>query len=92
MRFAVVQGTVTLSQCHPSFQGATLKLATPVQGAELVPPQPSYDDALVVWDDLGAGIGDLIAISEGAEAAQPFQPHVKPVDTYGAALIDNVSL
>ena len=41
-------------------------------------------DPLVVWDELGAGNGSLIALSEGAEAAQPFRPDIKPVDAYNA--------
>jgi hypothetical protein len=34
----------------------------------------------------------LIAISEGAEAAQPFRPELKPVDAYCAAILDSVDL
>ena len=52
---------------------------------------PAADD-LVAWDDLGAGIGDLIATSEGAEAAQPFRPEAKPVDVYNAAILDQVDI
>ena len=39
-------------------------------------------------DELGAGIGSSIAISEGREAAMPFYPEVKPVDAYNAAILD----
>ena len=49
-------------------------------------------DPLVIWDELGAGEGDLVAISEGGEAAQPFRPELKPVDAYCAAILDNVHL
>jgi ethanolamine utilization protein EutN len=49
-------------------------------------------DELVAWDELGAGIGDLIATSEGAEAAQPFRPVAKPVDVYNAAILDRVDV
>lgn len=52
---------------------------------------PTADD-LVAWDDLGAGIGDLIATSEGAEAAQPFRPENKPIDVYNAAILDRVDI
>jgi ethanolamine utilization protein EutN len=47
---------------------------------------------LVVWDELGAGNGGLIAVSEGREAAEPFMPQIKPVDAYNAALIDSIDL
>ena len=40
--------------------------------------QPPQADEMVVWDDNGAGIGSLIAVSEGAEATQPFRPELTP--------------
>jgi microcompartment protein CcmK/EutM len=46
----------------------------------------------VAWDDLGSGDGQLVAFSEGGEAAQPFQPDAKPVDAYVAALIDRLDI
>ena len=45
-----------------------------------------------MFDELGAGLGCRIAISEGGEAAQPFYPELKPVDAYNAAILDNVSI
>ncbi|HMP05754.1 MAG TPA: EutN/CcmL family microcompartment protein, partial [Lacipirellulaceae bacterium] len=54
-------------------------------------PEP-HAETLVVWDELGAAPGALIAVSEGGEAAQPFRPHLKPVDAYCAAILDNVHL
>ena len=36
------------------------------------------------------GMGQLVAFSEGGEAAQPFQPEGKPVDAYISALIDQI--
>ena len=41
-------------------------------------------------DQLGAGVGSRIAISEGREAAMPFYPEVKPVDAYNAAILDTL--
>ena len=46
----------------------------------------------MAWDDLGAGDGQLVAFSEGGEAAQPFRPLDKPVDAYIAALIDHLDI
>ena len=92
MRIAKVIGTVTLNRCHPSFEGARLRLAVPLSLAEIRGErQPGADD-LVVWDENGAGIGSLIAISEGAEATQPFKPEMKPVDAYASAIIDSIDL
>ena len=44
------------------------------------------------WDELGAGVGDRISLSEGPEAAQPFRPELKPVDAYNSAILDHVDL
>jgi ethanolamine utilization protein EutN len=49
-------------------------------------------DELVAWDELGAGLGDRVAISEGAEATQPFRPALKPVDVYHAAILERIAL
>jgi carbon dioxide concentrating mechanism protein CcmL len=43
----------------------------------------------VVYDELGADIGQTIAISEGREAACPFSKPT-PVDAYCAALVDEI--
>lgn len=92
MRIAKVQGTVTLSRCHTSFDGASLRLATPLTLDELPSGDRPTGDTIVVWDGLGAGEGSLIAVSEGGEAAQPFRPENKPVDAYCAAILDELSL
>jgi ethanolamine utilization protein EutN len=93
MRIGEVIGTVTLNRCHPSFVGTRLKLAVPLALQDLLGSKsPPQADTLVVWDDLGAGVGSKIAISEGGEAAQPFRPHDKPVDAYCAALLDQIDV
>lgn len=92
VRISKVVGTVTLSRSHPAFQGARLKLIVPLSLDNLTQHTPPTADELVAWDELGAGIGDLIATSEGAEASQPFRPQVKPVDVYNAAILDQLDL
>jgi ethanolamine utilization protein EutN len=92
MRIAKVVGTVTLNRCHPSFVGARLRLVVPLSLTDLRgQSQPSADE-MVAWDDNGAGVGSLIAISEGAEATQPFRPELKPVDAYASAILDEIHL
>ena len=49
----------------------------------------SKDPTLVVYDDLGAGVGQTIGFSEGREAAQPFDPPI-PIDAVSAVLVDEV--
>jgi ethanolamine utilization protein EutN len=92
MRIAKVVGTVTLNRSHPSMSGAPFKLVVPVSLAELADGREPAADVLVAYDELGAGVGSLIAISEGREAAQPFHPEVKPVDAYNAAILDHVNV
>jgi len=92
MRIAEVIGTVTLSRVHPSLRGGRLRLIIPLSLAHLQGRTDTLPDVMVSYDDLGAGIGQYIAISEGAEAAQPFRPNLKPIDTYTAAILDRVEL
>lgn len=92
MRIAEVIGTVTLSECHPTFDGATLKLAVPLTLDDLTKDGPSDEDILVVYDEFSAGIGSRIMLSEGGEAAQPFKPNWKPVDAYNAGLLDEINV
>lgn len=90
MRIGEVIGTVTLNRSHPSLVGARLKLTVPLSLANLTGAAPIAGEELVVYDELGAGIGSRIAISEGGEAAQPFYPNMKPVDAYNAAILDQI--
>lgn len=92
MRVAEIIGTVTLSRRHPSFQGARLRLARVLTLENLQEGTESTADPIAVWDELGAGLGDRIALSDGAEAAQPFRPEMKPVDAYNSAILDAVNL
>lgn len=92
MRIGKVIGKVTLNRSHRSMLGATFKLAAPMTLDELAEGAEPAAEALVVYDELGAGLGSLIAISEGGEAAQPFAPNPKPVDAYNAAILDTVDV
>lgn len=87
-----VLGNVTLSRCHPDYVGGRL-LVTESVGATLIGgPAAKEPDLVVVWDDLGAGIGAQIAVSDGAEAAQPFRPALKAVDAYCTAILDTIHI
>ncbi len=92
MKVGEVIGTVTLSRSHASLAGAVYRLVVPLTLEELASGTVPTAEALVVYDDLGAGVGSRIAISEGGEAAQPFYPHDKPVDAYNAAILDTVNV
>ncbi len=92
MRISEVIGTVTLSRRHPSLTGATLKLAVPLSLSNLRGKDRRRAESLVVYDELGAGVGSRVAISEGREASNPFYPEVKPIDAYVAAILDEVNV
>ncbi len=88
MRLGSVIGRVTLSVRHPAFHGERLLLTLPWTAATCRgEAQTSF--SIVVYDELGAGPGQTIAISEGREAACPF-PQPTPVDAYCAALVDEI--
>ena len=88
MRMGTVVGRVTLSVRHKRFVGERLLLTLPWKG-DTFKDQQTFDPAIVVYDQLGAGVGQQIAISEGREAACPF-PNPTPVDAYCAALVDEI--
>jgi len=92
MRISKVVGKVTLSCCHPNLKGAIYLLANPLTLDNLLDESDTLAGEIVVYDELGADEGSLIAISEGGEAAQPFLPENKPVDAYAAAILDRVNL
>ncbi len=94
MKLGSVIGRVTLSQTIPALIGARWLIVSPFtrdhfqQGRE-TPPGLSKDPSLVVYDDLGGGVGQTIGYVEGREAAQPFEEPT-PVDAINAALIDEI--
>ena len=87
MRMGTVIGRVTLSVKNKKFLGERLLLTLPWNRGTFEGKE-TFDPSIVVFDQLGAGAGQPIAISEGAEAACPFK-NPTPVDAYCAALIDN---
>ena len=88
MRIADVVGTVTLNRSHPSLLGARFKLVVPLNWENLAGRCDEPMEEIAAFDELGAGVGSRIAISEGREAAMPFYPEVKPIDAYSAAILD----
>lgn len=93
MRIAKVIGHVTLSRQHDLLAGVQWKLAIPLAEKDL---RDKNDDPkaeeLVVYDELSTAEGQLIALSEGAEASMPFYPNNKPVDAYNAAILDKIEI
>ncbi len=92
MRIAEVIGTVTLSRIHPTLEKHRWIIAVPFSLKALQQNLPSDGEDVVALDQLGAGQGQRIGISEGVEAAMPFHPERKPLDAYCAAILDQVSV
>ena len=90
MRIGEVIGTVTLNRRHPSLEGARFKLVVPLTWDNLTGKSDESAGEIAVFDELGAGIGSRIAMSEGREAAMPFYPDAKPIDAYNAAILDTL--
>jgi microcompartment protein CcmK/EutM len=92
MRLGHVIGKVTLSAAEPALRGARFLLVQPLSREQFAgaPMEPlAKGPTLVIYDDLGAGLGHVVGFTEGAEAAAPF-PNPTPVDAYNAAIVDTV--
>ena len=92
MRIAEVIGTVTLSRAHPSLARARWVIGVPFSLRALQEGLPPDGEDMVIFDNLGAGHGNRIGVSEGAEAAAPFYPEPKPLDAYCACILDQIAI
>lgn len=92
MRIAEVIGTVTLSRCHPTIQGYRWIIGVPYSLKALKSNAAPDGEDLVILDELGAGQGQKIGVSEGVEAMMPFHPNKKPIDAYNACILDAVAV
>jgi carbon dioxide concentrating mechanism protein CcmL len=94
MRLGTVIGRVTLSATVPALEGARWLIVSPFtrehfqRGSE-TPAGMSTDPSLVVYDDIGGGVGQTIGFVEGREAASPFVTPT-PIDAVNAALVDEI--
>lgn len=87
-------GRVTLSRSEKSLTGGRYLIVSPfsreqyAQGLAGVSGM-GKDPSLVVYDDIGGGVGDVIGYEEGAEASQPF-PQPTPIDVFNCVLADEM--
>ena len=89
MRLAYVRGTVTINPRVDALNGRRLVVLEPVTMENLRARNGRVGGkALIAVDELGAHEGQLVAFTEGREAANPFWPQNAPVDAYCAMLID----
>lgn len=93
MRLGHVIGRVTLNAADAALSGARFLVVQPLSREQFAgaPLEPLASGAsVIVYDDLGAGVGQIIGFTEGAEATAPFE-RPTPVDAYTAAIIDRIT-
>lgn len=94
MKLGTVIGRVTLNRAVNSLKGGRFLLVSPFGHEQFAagldaPASMSKDYSLVVYDDLGADVQQVIGYEEGREAAQPFvQP--TPLDAISIVLVDEM--
>ena len=91
MRLGRVRGHVVLNQCLPALRGTRLLIVEPVTAASLAAGDTlGGGKSLVVADHLGPAEGQIVAFTEGREAANPYWPEKAPVDAYCALIVHNI--
>jgi len=98
MRIAQVKGRVTLNRSLGDWPVGSLLICEAVDARALqsgetdVVRHKPMPESLVVLDQIGAGVEDWIAVSEGREAAMPFHPSKRPIDAYCVAILDTINV
>ncbi len=92
MRLGQVIGRLTLNAYEPTFQSGRFLVVLPLSRKQIgggpLKPLPQ-GNSLVVYDNLGAGLGNIISYVEGREASVCF-PEPTPVDAFNCAIIDEM--
>ncbi len=92
MRLGIVRGHVTLIPAVPELLGKTLVVLEPVTMANLIARNGlGGGKSLVAVDALGAAGSQMVAFTEGREAANPFWPDQVPVDAYCTLIVDSIT-
>jgi len=93
MRLGIVRGHVVLNPAVESFNSKTLALVEPISMQNLRAKNGlGGGKSLVAIDELGAAEGQIVAFTEGREAANPFWPGSVPVDAYCALIADSIEV
>ena len=91
MRIGKVIGRVCLSRSYKTLIGGRFLLVEVQDRFSLAGKARKSTESLIVYDNLGAGEGDMIAFSESREACMPFYPEkIVPLDAYCSAILDQV--
>jgi microcompartment protein CcmK/EutM len=91
MRIGRVVGRVTLNRAYETLAGGRFVIVEVQDRFALAGQARKSSEALVCYDNLGATMGDTIALSESREACMPFYPEKRvPLDAYNAAILDRI--
>lgn len=89
MRIGKVMGRVCLSQTYDTLVGGRFLVVEVQDRFSLAGDKRNSVETAVVYDNLGASDGDLIAFTESGEATRPFLPEKRvPLDAFNAAILD----
>lgn len=94
MRIGQVIGRVTLNHFDAPLKGGRWLIVHPVAPAQLNTacarrPTVGAGYGPVIYDNLGAGEGDIVGYVEGAEATAPFD-HDMPIDAICVAIFESI--
>jgi len=93
MRLGIVRGHVTINPALPAFRGKTLVVLEPVTMENIRAKNGlGGGKTLIAVDALGAAQGQLVAFTEGREAANPFWPDAVPVDAFCSLIVDSINI
>jgi len=93
MKIGKIVGRITMNHKLDAYKGGRFFLVIPQSRADLesdTPVDVPKGNSSVVFDDLGADIGDSIAFSEGGEACMAFCDDT-PVDAYNCMILDKLN-
>src|SRR5688500_6219828 len=93
MRIGKVIGRVTLDTVYDTLVGGRFVIAEVQDRFSLAGEKRKSAETVVVYDNMCASEGDLIAFTESREATMPFYPEKRvPLDAYNAAILDHVKI
>ena len=94
MKIGTVIGRVTLSKTVESLEGGIFLVVSPFNKGQFTagldaPAGMGSEPSLVIYDNLGADLRQIVGYEEGREAAQPFEQPT-PVDAINTVLVDEM--
>jgi microcompartment protein CcmK/EutM len=93
MRLGIVRGRVTLAPALDSLHSRTLAIVEPVTMENLRAKNgQAGGKAFIAVDELGAATGQMVGLTEGREAANPFWPKPVPIDAYVSLIVDTIDV